>query len=431
MRERILTAGGIGCFVLLFLIGVVSNEYTARYCIGQYQAVVGNLYKESPKAAERLLYTTFNGQRDEEAKQAGLHAAKKAGYTEEAFTIYYHQLFPNRGRFVLLGMFFLISCFLGAFVWNYRFWEIQRVVQLKERLYRYEKEGAAFSIEKSAGGEWLSLEYYLWRLIDAKEKQKAYFAKRQEQMQMFMENIAHQIKTPLACILLNLELLQDKEEFIKGKAARNGIGMAEIESRKEDKVQTGPARDALHLIMDSTKQGERIQKLLFRLLNLARLEAGKIHFRMEQVSLEELLCEICAAFPEGSVLVSGEEMEGEEWIWGDRQWLFEAVFNLVDNSVRYAKDKPVEIQVRILQDNVKITVRDFGKGLTKAEIQKVFERYYMGDTTDGFRTGIGLNLSKYVIEGHHGTIRANSLPEGGMAMEISLPKFFWKEKIVL
>ena len=431
MRERILAAGGIACFVLLFLAGVVSNEYTARYCIGQYQAVVGNLYKESPKAAKKLLYTTFNGQRDKEAKKAGLSAAKKAGYTEEAFTIYYHQLFPNRGWFVFFGMAFLISCFFGAFVWNYRFWEIQRVVQLKERLYRYEKEGDAFSIGKSADREWLSLEYYLWKMVDAKEKQKEYFAKRQEQMQMFMENIAHQIKTPLACILLNLELLRDKEELLKGMTAGNSIGMAEIESREEGKAQTGLARDALHLIMDSIGQGERIQKLLFQLLNLARLEAGKIHFQMEQVSLGELLCEICAAFPEGRVLVSGEKKEEDEWIRGDRQWLFEAVFNLVDNSVRHAKDKPVEIQVKILQDNVKIIVRDFGKGLAKAEIQKIFERYYMGDTTDGFRTGIGLNLSKYVIVGHHGTIRANSLREGGMAMEISLPKFLWKEKIVL
>lgn len=241
--------------------------------------------------------------------------------------------------------------------------------------------------------------------------------KRQEQMQMFMENIAHQIKTPLACILLNLELLQDKLKKLPAE-------------KPEVEIKDG-SRDVFHLIMDSAGQGERIQKLLLQLLNLARLEAGKIHFQMEQVSLEELLFEICAAFPEGTVQVLEEERKGEEWIWGDRRWLFEAVFNLVDNSVKYAADEPVEVQVTILQENIRITVRDFGKGLSETEIQKIFERYYMGDTTDGFRTGIGLNLSKYVIEGHHGKLWASSVQGGGTSMEISLPKFFWKEKMAL
>lgn len=416
MREKLLFAGWIGCFCLLFLIGIVSSEYTARYCIGQYQAVVGNLYKESPKAAKKLLYTTFSGKRDEKAKQIGIKAAKEAGFTEEAFAICYHQLFPNPAWFAFFGTAFLAACFFGMLVWKYRMEETQRAVRLKKRLLGYEK-GAAFFAAKKEGKAWLSLEYYLWKLIAAKKRQQEYFMKRQEQMQMFMENIAHQIKTPLACILLNMELLQDKLKKLPA-------GKPEVE------IKDG-SRDVFHLIMDSAGQGERIQKLLLQLLNLARLEAGKIHFQMEQVSLEELLFEICAAFPEGTVQVLEEERKGEEWIWGDRRWLFEAVFNLVDNSVKYAADEPVEVQVTILQENIRITVRDFGKGLSETEIQKIFERYYMGDTTDGFRTGIGLNLSKYVIEGHHGKLWASSVQGGGTSMEISLPKFFWKEKMAL
>ena len=416
MREKVLFAGCIGCFCLLFFIGVVSSEYTAHYCIGQYQAVVGNLYRESPEAAEKLLYTTFSGKRDERAKQAGLKAAKEAGFTEEAFVICYHQLFPTPVWIVFFGIAFLIACFFGIFVWKYRLEEMQRAMQLKKRLLGYEK-GAAFFAGKKEGKAWLSLEYYLWKLIDTKNRQQEYFMKRQEQMQMFMENIAHQIKTPLACILLNLELLQDKLEKLPAK--------------KMDAWIKDGSRDVIRLIMDSTGQGERIQKLLLQILNLARLEAGKIHFQMEQVLLEELLFEICAAFPEGTVRVLQEERKGEEWIWGDRRWLFEAVFNLVDNSVKYAADEPVEVQVTILQENIRITVRDFGKGLSGTEIQRIFERYYMGDTTDGFRTGIGLNLSKYVIEGHHGKLWANSVQGNGTSMEISLPRFSWKEKIIL
>lgn len=122
MREKVLFAGCIGCFCLLFFIGAVSSECTARYCIGQYQAVVGNLYQESPKAAKKLLYATFSGKRDEKAKQAGVKAAKEAGFTEEAFVICYHQLFPTPVWIVFFETAFLIACFLaylyGNTVWR-------------------------------------------------------------------------------------------------------------------------------------------------------------------------------------------------------------------------------------------------------------------------------------------------------------------------
>ena len=181
MREKLLFAGWIGCFCLLFFIGIVSSEYTARYCIGQYQAVVGNLYKESPKAAKKLLYTTFSGKKDKKAKQIGIKAAKEAGFTEEAFVFCYHQLFPNPVWFAFLGTAFLTTCFFGMLVWKYRMEEMQRAVRLKKRLLEYEK-GAAFSAAKKTGKVWLSLEYYLWKLIDAKKRQQEYFMKRQEQM---------------------------------------------------------------------------------------------------------------------------------------------------------------------------------------------------------------------------------------------------------
>lgn len=299
-------------------------------------------------------------------------------------------------------------------------------------------------MKKGEGGEWLSLEHHLLKITDTMKQQSMYFSKRQEQMQVFMENIAHQIKTPLACILLNLELLQDRMEMEQGAG------------------EVTCARDINHLIADSLNQGERIRKLLLQLLNLARLEAGKIHFHKEKVELEGLLLEIQSEFPEGKVdIITGSQkaidngvpdykkvtascnqeqtdgikfsdsVEGQ-WLLGDRQWLFEALFNLVENSVKYAqKDIPVEIEVRRMHESVKIMVRDYGQGISAEQMQRLFERYYVGNTMDDARTGIGLNMAKYIILGHHGTIRANSTKGKGTTMEISLPSIKWKEKIVM
>lgn len=442
MRERHFFIRGMGLLCLLCLVGIASNVYTAHYSVRQYQAVVGNLYQEYPETAKKLLYTTFDGQRTKEAQQKGLKAARDLGYTEDAYDIYYRQIFPNYGWIVFLSLAFVIAGLLCVMVWRYALFYVQKIGDINRRLEQCKKEESSFFMEKRAGGEWLSLEHHLLKITDTMKQQRAYFVKRQEQMQVFMENIAHQIKTPLACILLNLELLQDRTE--------QGAGA----------VTCG--RDVNHLIADSLNQGERIRKLLLQLLNLARLEAGKIHFHKEKVELEELLSEIQSEFPEGKVEVivglekaidngvsdcgkaaafCNQERTDEvkfsdnvkgQWLWGDRRWLFEAFLNLVDNSVKYAaKDIPVEIEVRRMHESVKIMVRDYGQGISTEEVQRLFERYYVGGTMDDVRTGIGLNMAKYIILGHHGTIRANSVEGKGTTMEISLPCIKWKEKIAV
>lgn len=422
MREKHFLAGCIGICCLLYFMVITGNLLTAYNGAEQYQAVVGNLYRENPEAAKKLLFVTFDSARTQESMQNGLRAAKEFGYTKDAYRVYYRQGFPVKlWAFVFAGSFVLL-CLLCVLIRRQRFFDLQKIVNLTQRLQEYENGTDIFDIGRRTEGPWLSLEYHILQLTELKEKQQAYFTKRQEQMQMFMENIAHQVKTPLSCILLNLELLQNKMEQ---RAAGEDVWKDHFDSAGD------VPRNEFNLIQDSVSQGERIRRLLLQLLNLARLEAGKVHFHMEQVSVEELLCEVQASFSDGTVLVQGDSLAGREWLWGDRYWLFEAIFNLVDNSVKYAGDTPIEIGVQRGSDNIRFMVQDFGRGLSKEELQHIFERYYMGDTADGYQTGIGLNLSKYVIEGHHGTLRADSTEGRGTTMEISLPRFRWKEKITV
>ena len=212
MKEKRFFQATICLLVLLCLTSILVSVWTAKYAVKQFQVMAGNLYQDEPEMAEQFLKSAFESEISESALKAGEDAAIRLGYTEAAYDILYKKIFPQNGQ--LAGFTFLIVlsvgiCILGLF---WRRYTINKVRGLWHRVQTSEEPGQAFRVEKNAESEWISLEYEIARVIEANQKRKQFFEKRQGQMQLFMENLAHQIKTPLACILLNLELLQDREE---------------------------------------------------------------------------------------------------------------------------------------------------------------------------------------------------------------------------
>lgn len=419
MRERRFLQGTICLVVLLCFTGIFVSVWTAKYSVKRFQTIVGNLYQEEPEKADQFLKSAFEAELSEETLAAGEKAVVKLGYTEVAYDILYEKFFPENGQIICVFFMVLLSVGICVLVGLRRREAMNRVRGICRRIQESEEFGQDFQVVRNADGEWISLEYEIAKVVEANRKRKRYFEKRQEQMQLFMENLAHQIKTPIACILLNLELLQDREE--------------ELFTIENTELCEQKTRSNLQLLEDSVNQGEKIRTLLKRLLNLARMEAGKVHFLKEQVPLGDILYEIQSEFPEGKVvleLAEGKENLEEVLLLGDRQWLYEAVFNLVDNSVKYAKSESiVKLEVEIHRENIRLVVQDFGKGIAKERLEQLFERYYVGESSDEFQTGIGLNLTKQIVVGHHGRIRVESVEGKGTKMEITLPRLKWKEKV--
>lgn len=469
MKEKGFLWGIICLAMLLCLTVVLESVVTARYATEQFQAVLGNIYEDNPETAKEVLESVFEKERTGESVKMGQRAAVKLGYTEDAYVLYYRQSFPGRKQIFCMILSFVLTAFLCVLAGlRYRY-VMERLRNLYQRIQLCQQQNTDFVVSSKADGEWISLEYEIKNLIEENRKQKDYFIGKQEQMQIFMENIAHQIKTPLACILLNLEILQEKTvkaaDDLKTIQKEKKIGKSNLEkeivkNREEiEKTESDGYRSSSHLIQDSIMQGERIHTLLSRLLKLARMEAGKIHFLRERIEVDDILQEIQSEFPKGRVIIEKkkedekkeirevreyndsfeEKMEGDgkdeigkQTLMGDRQWLFEAFFNLVDNSVKYSgSDAPVLIEVTSMHESVKIAVVDFGVGIPEKDFGRIFERYYVGNTSDSFRTGIGLNLTKQIILRHHGWIRMERRDGEGTRVEVRLPKISWKEKVDL
>lgn len=398
--------------IMIVALGVLPwlAVYAARLQSRQdFQGFVGSLYRDNPAKAEQLLRDAFS-YREHASRtdlSVGKDVVKNLGYTEEAFRL----LFPVKGLSALSVFILLLSCVVvGGLLFYvkkneaYRRWYMR---ELCERIYRDLNGTTDFEAIRE-GNEWEMLEAEIGEILTKRRGQQRYLDKREKQIQLYIENIVHQIKTPLAGMLLNLER-------IKTRLSR----MSESSERKESDG----------IIEDSLGLGEKIQQYIMQLLSLARMEAGKIHFRKDAVELSELLEEAQKKY--GSDMLILEQMPAEEvLIRGDREWLFEALCNMIENALSHgAVDEPVKLSLVDLMDEVQLAVVDTGEGIDEDEMERIFERYYTGSDNRQFATGIGMHLARYVVRGHYGDIHIESRKGAGTTVHFCLPKIVLKEKI--
>ena len=238
---------------------------------------------------------------------------------------------------------------------------------------------------------------FLYQTKDAAVQAKNDFAEN-------LSNIAHQIKTPITAISLSLQTLSEmpmKKEYEKDR----------IEQIK--------------------KQLNRLIHLEESLLVLSRLDAGALKFQKEDVDVFTLL--VLAAdnlqelFADSGTFIDIPE-SGEMAVKADLNWTMEAVINVMKNCMEHNAGGTVHCSYGQNPLYTEILIWDEGDGFAKEDIPNLFKRFYRGKNADaggnirGSGIGIGLSLSKEIIEHQNGTIRAKNLPNGGACFEIRFYK---------
>lgn len=214
-----------------------------------------------------------------------------------------------------------------------------------------------------------------------------------------LSNIAHQIKTPITAISLSLQTLSEM-------AAQN-----ECEKEKLELIQ---------------RQLDRLTHLEEALLILARLDAGTLVFQKEAVDVFTLL--VLAADNLQELLVSSDTSvdipeAGETAITADLDWTMEAVMNVMKNCMEHNRGGTIHCSYTWNPLYTEILIWDEGEGFAKEDMPYLFQRFYRGKNANtGERSsggiGIGLALSKEIIERQNGTIGAKNMPDGGACFEI-------------
>jgi signal transduction histidine kinase len=177
------------------------------------------------------------------------------------------------------------------------------------------------------------------------------------------------------------------------------------------------------------EQSERLSLLIDNILDFSKIEEGRKEFDFEMVEIGSLIQEIVTAIQDQvrhkDFNIQLEIEESLPFIKADRAAISQAITNLIDNAIKYSGDSR-NIIVRTFAEHpyLMIVIKDFGIGIRKEEINKVFERFYRGGdeltrTIKG--SGLGLTLVNQIVEVHNGNIDVESEPGKGSTFSIRLP----------
>lgn len=155
-----------------------------------------------------------------------------------------------------------------------------------------------------------------------------------------------------------------------------------------------------------------LEKLIFSLVNISRLESGMINIKLTEGNLFDAILEavngIWLKADEKNIPIEFEDCSEDKIpaIMCDKKWLSEAFVNILDNAIKYSEENTkISIHIMKLNQMVRIEFKDQGMGIPDEEKHNIFKRFYRGinsDLADG--SGVGLYLARRIISEHHGTI---------------------------
>jgi len=219
----------------------------------------------------------------------------------------------------------------------------------------------------------------------------------------FLSIASHELRTPLTALKL---------------AAQN--------LKRVALATCGDAADQVRRSVDAAeRQGTRLEKLISALLDVSRIQSGRLELSLEEVDLGTLVAETVAQFEE-QIAESGSSVatrvDGPVRGRWDRLRLGQVVTNLLSNAVKYGEGKPIEIRVQGDGERVRLAVRDHGIGLAEESQRRIFQRFVRTAQARNYGgLGLGLYIARRLAEAHGGTVHVASAPGEGSTFTVELP----------
>jgi signal transduction histidine kinase len=218
----------------------------------------------------------------------------------------------------------------------------------------------------------------------------------------FLATMSHELRTPLNAIIGFSEVLQEQM-------------FGELNERQ------------LAYVNDVLEAGRHLLSLINDVLDLAKIEAGKLELELTQVEISRLLESAVSINSEranhGNIKLALTAKPGEITVTADERRLRQVVFNLLSNAIKFTPaEGRVDLSARAHDGQVEIAVTDTGPGIAPEELETIFEEYEQteaGKQAEG--TGLGLPLSRKLVELHGGRLWAESQPGHGSTFRFTLP----------
>ena len=218
----------------------------------------------------------------------------------------------------------------------------------------------------------------------------------------FVSNISHELKTPMTTI----------GGFI------DGIIDGTIDESKHEYY--------MKIVSDEVK---RLTRLVQSMLSISKLESDETAFNPSEFDFAELLLSVVVSMEqmvtEKELSIEGLENLSHTVIYADKDLLYQVVYNLVDNAIKYTDNKgTISFTTHRIENRFEFRVKNTGRGISSEDISHVFERFFKGDksrSSNKNSLGLGLFITKKILDIHDGEITVNSTPCKFAEFVVTLP----------
>lgn len=236
-------------------------------------------------------------------------------------------------------------------------------------------------------------------MLDEAAKQTAMLRESERLYTVLLNSISHELRTPIATITGAASSLLDPQTQLNGQAQRD-------------------------LTHDIQAAAERLNRLVANLLDMSRLDAGRLQLKSEWCDVSDVIG-VALKRQEAALLdhpLTLAYQPNLPLVRMDFVLMEQVLVNLLDNACNYTPvGAAIRISAQVEEDHLVIRVSDGGPGIPAADLERIFEKFYRlpGTATGG--TGLGLSICRGLVEAHRGSLHAENLPTGGACFTICLP----------
>ena len=373
-------------FICLFVMFLILNIYEYKTYTKNFNnkisAIITLVKDKYPEITDKEIIEIINSNKQSDDSfflKYGIDIDNKAVLLENDKSYY---------TFLIINMSFLIitiaSLCILYFRYNYkRKNDIKDIIKYIEQINRRNYE---LEIDTISEDELSILKNEIYKTAVMLKEAALNSNKDKLNLKKSLEDISHQLKTPLTSILVLLDNLIDEPDM--DSSIRNDF------------------------IIDIKRNVININFLVQALLKLSKFDANTVHFIKKENDLEMIVKEaiknVSTLCDLRNINIKLNTLENAKVVC-DAKWQIEAITNIIKNAIEHSKDNS-SIIINIDNNRVysKIEVIDFGDGISKRDIKHIFERFYKGANATSNSIGIGLALAKTIIEEDKGTIAVES-----------------------
>ena len=289
-------------------------------------------------------------------------------------------------------MFLILMIILFVIYRNKQEKELNKIIKYIEQINNKNYE---LKIDENSEGELSNLKNELYKITVMLKEQAEKSLNDKKMLKKSLEDISHQLKTPMTSISIMLDNI--------------------IENPNMDEKTKN------NFMIEISRQIEWINWLVISILKLSKLESNTVEFERKEIDVKSLVKDAIKnlAIPldikQQNITINGENAT----FYGDYNWQLEAITNVLKNCIEHSPENST-IYINFVENKfyTKISITDEGNGIDKEDIKHVFERFYKGKNSSSNSIGIGLALSKSIIEKDNGNITCFSKINEGTTFEI-------------